>query len=102
MQLYKGPGCENCLGTGYFGRTGVFELLIIDDDIKELITKRKDSHIIKKTAIEKGMTTLREDGLHKALAGETTLEEVYRVTQDSVQTDTGAIEYAGNRTQFVK
>ena len=88
-QFYKGLGCENCLETGYLGRTGIFELLAIDDDIKELIVKRNASHIIKEVAIEKGMSTLREDGLRKALAGETTLEEVCRVTQDSVQTNTG-------------
>jgi general secretion pathway protein E len=87
-QFYKGLGCENCLETGYLGRTGIFELLVIDDDIKELIMKRSGSHIIKEVAVEKGMSTLREDGLCKALAGHTTLEEVCRVTQDSTQTNT--------------
>jgi len=86
-QFHKGLGCENCLQTGYLGRTGIFELLVIDDDVKELINKRLPSHIIKQAAIEKGMTTLREDGLHKALAGQTTLQEACRVTQDTVQTD---------------
>lgn len=95
-QLYKGPGCENCLDTGYLGRTGIFELLVIDDDIKELISKRHGSHIIKEAAIEKGMSTLREDGLRKALAGETTLEEVCRVTQDYVQTNIGVTERVGS------
>ncbi len=95
-QLYKGPGCENCLDTGYLGRTGICELLVIDDGIKELITKRCGSHIIKEAAIEKGMNTLREDGLRKALAGETTLEEVCRVTQDYVQTNTGVTESVGS------
>ena len=95
-QLYKGPGCENCLDTGYLGRTGICELLVIDDDIKELITKKCGSHIIKEAAIEKGMSTLREDGLRKALAGETTLEEVCRVTQDYVQTNTGVTERVGS------
>jgi len=60
--FYKGIGCENCLNTGYLGRTGIFELLVIDDDIKELINKRSGSYIIKEAAIEKGMSTLREDG----------------------------------------
>jgi general secretion pathway protein E len=94
-QLYKGLGCENCLETGYLGRTGISELLIIDDEIKELISQRRDSHIIKKAAVEKGMSTLREDGIRKALAGETTLEEVYRVTQDFVQINTGLTERVG-------
>jgi len=95
-QLYKGLGCENCLDTGYLGRTGIFELLVIDDDVKELISKRLGSHIIKEAAIEKGMSTLREDGLRKALDGETTLEEVCRVTQDYVQTKTGVTERVGS------
>ncbi|MBN2316737.1 MAG: type II secretion system ATPase GspE [Sedimentisphaerales bacterium] len=86
-QLYKGTGCKNCLDTGYLGRTGISELLVIDEDIKELVSQRCGSHIIKETAIRKGMSTLRADGLRKALAGETTLEEVYRVTQDYVQTN---------------
>ena len=95
-QFYKGIGCENCLETGYLGRTGIFELLVIDNDIKELIDKRRSSHIIKEATVERGMSTLREDGLRKALAGETTLEEVCRVTQDSVQTNIEAAEHAGS------
>ncbi len=95
-QFHRGLGCKKCLETGYLGRTGIFELLVIDDDIKELIIKRGSSHIIKEAAIEKGMSTLREDGLCKALAGETTLEEVCRVTQDSVQTSIGATERVGS------
>lgn len=88
-QLYKGFGCGNCLETGYLGRTAISELLVVNDEIKELIIQRQGSHVIKKAAIDNGMSTLREDGLRKALAGETTLEEVYRVTQDFVQTNTG-------------
>jgi len=87
--FYKGRGCKSCIETGYLGRTGIFELLVVDDDIRELISRQCGSHIIKETVIKKGMTTLRDDGLQKALAGQTTLEEVYRVTQDSVQTNTG-------------
>jgi len=93
--FYKGLGCENCLNTGYFGRTGIFELLVIDDDVKELIIKRCGSHIIKEAAIRKGMSTLRQDGLRKALAGQTTLEEVCRVTRD-VQTDVGVAKHVGD------
>ncbi|MFA5239274.1 MAG: type II secretion system ATPase GspE [Phycisphaerae bacterium] len=93
VQFYKGLGCENCLETGYLGRTGIFELLVIDDDIKELIMKRSGSHVIKESAVEKGMSTLRENGIHKALAGQTSLEEACRVTQDSIQTSIGAAEH---------
>jgi len=88
-QLYEGAGCDKCVKTGYLGRTGIFEIMLVDNEIKELITQQHPSHIIKEAAIRKGMTTLREDGLRKALAGITTLEEVYRVTQDSVQADMG-------------
>ncbi len=95
-QFCKGLGCENCLETGYLGRTGIFELLVINDDIKEQIVKRTASHVIKEVAIEKGMSTLREDGLRKALAGETTLEEVCRVTQDGIQTNIGVTERVGS------
>jgi type II secretory ATPase GspE/PulE/Tfp pilus assembly ATPase PilB-like protein len=100
--FYRGLGCEHCLQTGYLGRTGIFELLVIDDDIKELIVKRSCSHVVKKAAIEKGMSTLREDGLHKAMGGQTTIEEVCRVTQDSVQTNIGINERVGNRIQTGK
>jgi general secretion pathway protein E len=94
--LYKGMGCEGCLQTGYLGRTGIFELLIVDDEIKEMITKRCAAHTIKQAAVEKGMSTLRDDGLRKALAGETTLEEVCRVTQGSVYADSQVAEHAGS------
>ena len=96
LQFYRGPGCENCLETGYFGRTGIFELLVMDDDIRELIIKQQGSHIIKETAAEKGMRTLREDGLYKALNGQTTLEEVCRVTQDTIKVDTRVTERVGS------
>jgi general secretion pathway protein E len=93
-QFYKGLGCDNCLHTGYFGRTGIFELLVIDDEIKELMLKRRGTHMIKETAVAKGMSTLREDGLRKALAGQTTLQEVCRVTQD-VETNMGMAKRVG-------
>jgi len=84
-ELYRGEGCDKCLQTGYLGRTGIFELMLVDDEIKEMVTQQRGSHIIKQAAIRKGMTTLREDGMRKVLAGITTLEEVYRVTQDAVR-----------------
>jgi len=85
VKLYKGAGCDKCLQTGYLGRTGIFELLLVDDRIRNMIVGRQEAHLIKQAAVEKAMTTLRQDGLRRALAGTTTLEEVYRVTQDSVQ-----------------
>ena len=83
--LYRGEGCEQCMGTGYRGRTGIFELLIVDEDIRTLISKNVPTNVIKKTAVEKGMDTLREDGIKKVLEGITTLEEVIRVTQERIE-----------------
>ena len=85
VKFHKGAGCEKCLQTGYLGRTGIFELLLVDDRIRNMVVGRQEAHLIKQAAIEKGMTTLRRDGLRRALEGTTTLEEVYRVTQDNVQ-----------------
>ncbi len=83
MQFYTGVGCEHCLQTGYFGRTGIFELLIVDQAVRELIVKQAPAHQIKQIAIAEGMSTLRDDGLAKAYAGITSVEEILRVTQDS-------------------
>jgi general secretion pathway protein E len=94
--FYRGLGCENCLDTGYLGRTAILEQLVVDDDIKAMITKRLDCHVIEQAAIEKGMTTLRADGLRKALAGVTSLEEVCRVTQDSVHANYPGAEHAAD------
>jgi general secretion pathway protein E len=88
-QLYKGRGCENCLDTGYFGRTAISEQLVIDDSIRDLINQRCGSHRIHDQAIQSGLVTLRDDGLRKALSGRSTLEEVLRVTQDQSTMDQG-------------
>jgi general secretion pathway protein E len=67
---------------GYRGRTGIYELLPLDDTVRELVLKKSDSAAIKNAAVHRGMVPLREAGLAKALAGETSLEEVMRVTQE--------------------
>lgn len=82
--LYRAVGCGNCLGTGYHGRTGIFELLVLSDDIRSLILKNYDTNTIKKIATGQGMLTLRQDGAQKVLKGITTIEEVLRVTQEDV------------------
>jgi len=87
-QWFVGSGCNHCAHTGYFGRSGIAEILVIDEDIKELIIKRSPAHVLKETAVTKGMRTLHEDGLLQARAGVTTLEEVLRVTQDNSILDT--------------
>jgi len=80
-RIYRGTGCPACLNTGYKGRTGVFELMHLDDTIKNLILKTSDSNAINRRAIEQGMITLRHDGAQKVFDGITTIEEVFRVTQ---------------------
>jgi len=80
-RIYRGTGCPACLNTGYKGRIGVFELMHLDDTIKNLILKTSDSNAIKRRAVEQGMITLRHDGAQKVFDGITTIEEVFRVTQ---------------------
>jgi general secretion pathway protein E len=82
--LYRTIGCEHCIGTGYRGRTGIFELMVLDDDIRSLILKNFDATTIKKAATSKGMLSLRQDGARKVLRGITTIAEVVRVTQEDV------------------
>ncbi len=79
--LYRGAGCTECIETGYKGRTGIYEILIMNDPIKNTILKSSDSNIIKKIAIEQGLHSLRQDGARKVEDGVTTIEEVLRVTQ---------------------
>lgn len=79
--LHRGQGCDKCKGKGYLGRTGIFELLVIDNEMRPMIIERADSQKIKSYAISKGMKTLRHDGIEKVIKGITTLEEVLRVTQ---------------------
>ena len=82
IELCRGTGCAECLGTGYRGRTGIFEMLLVDEEIRGLVMERAGSNIIKQCAIARGLRTLRQDGVQKVLAGLTTVEEVLRVTQD--------------------
>ncbi|MCD4760436.1 GspE/PulE family protein [bacterium] len=81
IRFYKGKGCKACNDSGYEGRIGIFEVLEMADNIKELILGRADSDQIKKAAIENGMLTMMEDGFNKAINGKTTLEEIFRVTK---------------------
>ncbi len=77
---FRGKGCVECSNSGYKGRTGLFELMLVNDEIRHLIVERNSSDVIRQKAIENGMVTLREDGWKKVLAGITTIEEVGRVT----------------------
>jgi general secretion pathway protein E len=80
--LYRGKRCEKCAFTGFFGRSGIFELLLVDDDIRTLILRNADSNQIREAARRHGMKTLLEDGAEKVKSGITTLSEVLRVTQE--------------------
>jgi len=79
--LWRGAGCKECLYTGYKGRSGIYEILIMSDSIKSTILKTSDSNIIKRVAVEEGLHSLRQDGARKVEDGNTTIEEVLRVTQ---------------------
>jgi general secretion pathway protein E len=80
--LYRAPGCSRCDGLGIVGRVGIFELLEVDDRIRALIRERAPTQAIQAAAEAAGMRTMWQDGVAKALAGVTTLEEVRRVTED--------------------
>ena len=82
IKVYHGKGCKACSQTGFRGRCGIYELLVIDDNIRELILKKTTAQIIRDQARKAGMTTLREDGWDKVIKGITTVEEILRVTQN--------------------
>ncbi len=79
-QFYYGAGCANCNSTGYRGRKGIYELLDVNEPIRELINQRAPGVVLKQKAIELGMTTLRDDGLRLIYDGETSIEEVLKYT----------------------
>ena len=81
--LYEAVGCDECRGTGYSGRSGIFEILPITDEIRPLIVSNASSSSIKNAAIKQGMKTLREDGWDKVIEGITSIDEILRVTEDT-------------------
>jgi|CZKU01.1.fsa_nt_gi general secretion pathway protein E len=82
--FYKARGCDQCTNTGFSGRRGIYELMLVDDAIGPLILRKADARAIKRMAWEQGMDTLRDDGARKVLAGRTTVEEVLAATQEDV------------------
>lgn len=80
VRVYRGKGCNNCNSTGFFGRTAIYEVLLADDTIKDLILKKAPANHLKRIAVSKGMQTLRQDGWQKVVAGITTPEEVMKAT----------------------
>lgn len=81
VSFFRGAGCDVCRGTGYRGRVGLFELLVVDDAAREMILRRESAARLKRYAVERGMRTLREDGWDRVRAGITTPEEVFRITK---------------------
>ena len=82
VTLYKSVGCEHCHQEGYHGRSGIFEVLEVDEEIKKMISQKAASEEIEKKAREKGMFTMVEDGFFKAISGITSVEEILRVTKE--------------------
>ena len=80
--IYRPVGCPSCRNNGYRGRIGVYELLVSNDEIRDLATQRIASNKIKHAAVAAGMRTLRDDGWQKVVDGVTTIDEVLRVTKD--------------------
>jgi len=83
-RIYKANGCPTCGHNGYRGRTGIYEFLLVDDEIRQLVLKNVDSGTIKKAAVSKGMDTLLEDGAKKVLGGQTSIAEVLSITQEDI------------------
>ena len=81
-RAWEGAGCESCGHSGYRGRSGIYELLVVDDPIRDLILKHASADAVREEAIAQGMRTLREDGALKARDGATTVAELIRVTRD--------------------
>jgi len=82
VTLRRGAGCTTCRGTGFRGRLGLFELLLVTDAVKDAIATGRSRAELRAAAVEGGMVSLREDGWRKVQAGLTTVEEVFRVAQD--------------------
>ena len=83
-QIFKPVGCPNCMETGYTGRLGIYEILLVTELVRNELMKGADAATIKKIAVSQGMKLLRDDAIHKMLAGMTTIAEVMRVTQEDV------------------
>ncbi|WP_368783384.1 GspE/PulE family protein, partial [Acinetobacter baumannii] len=79
--FYRGRGCEHCMGTGYRGRTGIYEVLEVDEEVKKHILKTQDAVELRNFAKSKGFKSMLEDGIRKGLAGITTSEEVVRAVK---------------------
>jgi type IV pilus assembly protein PilB len=83
-KTYRGAGCDRCRKTGYSGRLGIYELLVADDALRDLVTGNPDVNNLRKLCRERGLVTLRDDGFQKVMKGQTTVDEILRVTENAV------------------
>ena len=83
-KMFKGKGCDRCRKTGYSGRLGIYELLVMDDSLRDMVTANPDVNHLRKLCRERGLVTLREDGFQKVIKGLTTVDEILRVTENAV------------------
>ena len=90
VTFYRGKGCPGCKGTGYRGRLGIYELMALDDELREMIIAGASTVALREKARAKGMKLLREDGIEKVQAGLTTIEEISRITEERVEVKPGA------------
>jgi type II secretory ATPase GspE/PulE/Tfp pilus assembly ATPase PilB-like protein len=79
--LYRAGGCSACDGTGFRGRTSILELMVMTEPLRQAVVARKDADTLQRIAQQEGMVDMRSDGLRKAVSGQTTIEEIERVTQ---------------------
>ncbi len=82
--LWKGKGCDKCRNTGHAGRVGIYEMLIMDDSLRDCVTRNPNVTELRKLCRERGLVTLRQDGLTKVMAGQTTVDEILRVTESGL------------------
>jgi type IV pilus assembly protein PilB len=78
----RGKGCDRCRKTGYSGRVGIYEMLVMDDSLRDMVTRNPDVTQLRKLCRERGLVSLREDGFQKVLKGQTTVDEILRVTEN--------------------
>ena len=83
-KVMNGKGCQRCRETGYSGRVGLYELLVLDDHLRDAIARNPNVTEFRRTCTERGMVTLREDGFQKVGEGRTTVEEILRVTEATI------------------
>ena len=82
-ETFKGKGCDRCRRTGYSGRLGIYEMLVMDDSLRDMVTRNPDVTQLRKLCRERGLVTLRQDGFDKAIKGLTTIDEILRVTENA-------------------